>query len=111
MSINTIDCIAMNFLRDHEGEHLSHDLPRLVDRCIAHLVENCAVSQATAYVATMQALGELESRRSKTHIDCSRTTSFVLFLTGEDGQQTAITAAELARLVKEAQPRMQLFPA
>jgi hypothetical protein len=107
MTFNALACSAMSFLRDHEAEHLTHDQPRLVDRCIAHLVEICAVSQTTAYVATMQALGELEARHCKASIDCTRTTSFALFLTSENGIQTVITAAALADLVKK-QPFMRL---
>lgn len=110
MTINALACVALNFLRDHEAEHLTPDLPRLVDRCIAHLVESCTVSHATAHVASMQALGELQARHSKASIDCSRTTSFTLFLHDEQGRPVVITVAELARLVRNTPPELRLTP-
>ena len=108
MSINALACTAMRFLQAHESEHLAHDLPRLTDRCIAHLVETCSVSHAPARVATLQAQGELEARHCKASIDCSRTTSFTLFLTDENGNPVVMTVAELARLVRGATRAMQL---
>jgi hypothetical protein len=102
MTINALACSAMSFLRDHEAEHLPPDLPRLADRCIAHLVESCTVSHANAHLATMQAMGELKARHSKVSIDCGRTTSFTLFMTDEHGNQVVLLAADLARLAKLA---------
>lgn len=102
MSINALACIAMSFLRDHEAEHLTHDRPRLVDRCITHLVEKCAVSKDKAKTATVQAYGELTARHSKVSIDCGRTTSFTLFMTDEQGNQIVLLAADVARLAKSA---------
>jgi hypothetical protein len=110
MSINALACSAMQFLQTHENEHLAPDLPLLVDRCIAHLVEVCGVSQPTAQVATLQAQGELSARHSKASIDCTRTTSFTLFLNDEQGRPVVVTVAELARLVKDARPLMRLTP-
>ncbi|NVM80074.1 hypothetical protein FHW83_005919 [Duganella sp. SG902] len=106
MSINTLACSAMSFLRDHEAEHLSPDLPKLVDRCIAHLVESCGVSHANAHMATMQAVGELDARHSKASIDCSKTTSFTLFIKDEHGRQVVLTAAGLMRLIHAGPPSM-----
>lgn len=100
----------MSFLRGHEAEHLTPDLPRLADRCIAHLVATCAVSHAAAHIATMQAMGELEARHCKASIDCTRTTSFTLFLNDEQGRPLVMTVAELVHLVREAKPLMRPTP-
>lgn len=104
MSINALACSAMSFLRDHEAEYLTPDLPRLADRCIAYLVASCAVSNANAHQATMQAMGELSARHSKVSIDCARTTSFTLFMTDEHGHPVVLLAADLAKLAKMAAP-------
>ena len=106
MTINALACSAMSYLRDREAQYLSRDMPRLVDQCIAHLVETCDVSQANAHQAAMQALGELSARHSKVSIDCGRTTSFTLFMTDENGHPVVLLAADLARLAKLA-PRLQ----
>lgn len=103
MSNLALSCTALNFLRTHADEHLNRDRQRLVDRCVAHLVESAGISADTARTVTLQALGELCARRGKVSIDCTRTTSFTLFITDENGKSVAIVASDLLRLVEQAQ--------
>lgn len=91
--------LALAFLQQHEAEHLAHDQARLVDRCVAHLVDAAECSASTARDSTMQALGELSARRRHGHIDCTRTTSFALFLVDGGGTRRAITIAALLDLI------------
>lgn len=86
---------ALAFLQQHEAEHLAPDTERLVAHCVAHLVSGAEVSAAKAHDTTMQALGELECRRRREYIDCSRTTSFTLFLVDSHGKRHAFTVADL----------------
>lgn len=102
MSTFALTCSALSFLQDHENEHLSGDRQRLVDRCIEHLVNSAGISTDTARTVTLQALGELSARRSKVSIDCTRTTSFTLFMKDESGQPVVLVAADLAELAKQA---------
>lgn len=102
MSTLALTCSALSFLRDHEDEHLSADRQRLVDRCVEHLVNSTGISADTARTVTLQALGELSARRSNVSIDCTRTTSFTLFMKDESGQSVVLVAADLAELAKQA---------
>lgn len=90
---------ALGFLQHHEAEYLAHDQPRLVDRCIAHLVESAECSASSARDIVMQALGELSARRRPGYIDCNRTTSFALFLVDSQGIRRTITIAALLDLI------------
>lgn len=92
--------LALAFLQQHEAEHLAHDTERLVDRCIGHLVETGLCSASSARDTAMQALGELSARRRIGHIDCTRTTSFTLFLVDAQGQRRAVTIAALLGLIE-----------
>lgn len=103
MSTHALSCSALTFLQDHKDEYLTPDRQLLVDRCIEHLVETAGVSTDTARTVTLQAMGELSARRSKASIDCTRTTSFTLFMTDENGQSVALIAADLVELAKQAQ--------
>ena len=94
--------LAFIFLQTHEGEHLAHDQHRLVSRCIDHLVLSSEVSADTAKDVTMQALGELTSRRRREYIDCTRTTSYTLFLVDATGQRRAFLLSELLQLIEQA---------
>lgn len=93
---------AFAFLQTHEGEHLTHDQNNLVDRCIAHLVADAHVSYDTAKDTTLQALGELSARRRLEYIDCSRTTSYALFLVDVKGEKRVFTVAELLQMISHA---------
>lgn len=102
MSTIVLTSRAQRFLLDHEDEHLSKDRQLLVDRCVEYLVDTAKISDETARVITVQALGELSSRRSTVTIDCTRTTSFALFMTDERGQRIALIASDLVELAKQA---------
>jgi len=102
MSTFALACTALSFLQDHHDEHLSADRQRLVDRCIDHLVSSTGIATDTAHTVTLQALGELSARRSKATIDCTRTTSFTLFMKDESGQSVVLVAADLAEMAKHA---------
>lgn len=102
MSTPALACSALTYLRDHEDEHLSRDRDLLVERCVDHLVATAYVSAETARTATMQALGELLSRSSKAAIDCTRTTSFTLFMTDDRGNPVVLLAADLTLLAEQA---------
>lgn len=102
MSTIALTARALRFLEQHEGEHLSRDLQLLVDRCVAHLVDTAHLPNETARVITVQALGELSARRSPACIDCTRTTSFALFMTDERGKRVALMASDLVQMAKQA---------
>lgn len=102
MSTTAITNCAKRFLEEHEGEHLSRDRQMLVDRCVEHLVDTVGIATETARVVTVQALGELSAHRSAACIDCTRTTSFALFMTDENGQRIALIASDLVELAKQA---------
>ncbi|MYM70509.1 hypothetical protein GTP45_27405 [Pseudoduganella sp. FT55W] len=100
MNTIALSPLALAFLQQHEGEHLAHETERLVERCTAHLVETGMCSASSARDITMQALGELSARRRIGHIDCTRTTSFTLFLIDSQGQRRALTIAALLALIE-----------
>jgi len=102
MSTIALTTRATRFLEEHEGQHLSRDRQLLVDRCVAHLVDAAQISDETARVITVQALGELSARRSPAYIDCTRTTSFALFMNDENGKRVALIASDLVELAKQA---------
>lgn len=93
---------ALCFLQAHEGEHLAHDFHRLASRCIDHLVEDAHVSCQTAKDVTMQAFGEFTARRRREYIDCSRTTSYALFLVDDKGERIVFTLTELLKMIDQA---------
>jgi len=102
MSTHALTTNALSFLQDHQDEYLSPDRQLLVDRCIEHLLETACVSTDTAHTVTLQALGELSACHSKVSIDCTRTTSFTLFMKDEDGEAIILTASDLVELAKLA---------
>lgn len=104
-TLDNIQTTALNFLQQNAGEHFLRDRALLIDRCIAHLVDTHNVSRITANEVTMQALGELDYRNRRTYIDCSRTTSYTLFLVDQDsGVKRAFTTAELMQLIGPLKP-------
>lgn len=90
---------ALAFLHAHEGATLAPALTSLTNRCIAHLIEHNSISETTATDLTMQALGELSARKRKAYIDCNKTTSYTLFLVDDNGNQHALTIAQLITLL------------
>lgn len=87
---------ALGFLERHQGEHLSSDRARLLDRCTTFLTSYLAVGQELAEETAIQAYGEIEARKAGCYIDMSRTTSCVLFVTDKHtGSRIALTIPDL----------------
>lgn len=99
MQAHTLHEAALSFLLIHQAEHLHPDRPQLLARCANHLQQQHACSETRAMVATVQAMGEVESRGNAAHIDISASTSFAVFLRDPvSGHRYAFTAADLLRL-------------
>jgi len=87
---------ARGFLLAHQGEHLQHDKPLLVNRCADHLKQHHGAHPERAMVVAVQVMGEVESRGNATHVDLSASTSFAVFVRDQaSGLVYAFTAAEL----------------
>lgn len=95
--------LAFAFLQAHHNEHLAPDQHLLVDRCIKQLIDKATVSYDTARDATLQALGELSARGRRDYIDCSRTTSYALFLLDGAGNKRTYTLSQLVRVLDQAE--------
>jgi hypothetical protein len=102
MTTTPLYTAAFDFLQSHQGEHLAPDQHLLVTRCINKIIDAAGVSYDTAKDATLQACGELSARGRREYIDCSRTTSYALFVVGQDGKRTAYTIAELLRMIEQS---------
>ena len=103
--IPALEAAAFQFLLQHEGEHFWRDRALLVEPCIAHLVDACGAPRQRAADVAMQALGELDSRHHRIYIDCTRTTSFTLFMVDQDrGTTRAIALSDLLPLLDALYP-------
>lgn len=92
---------AIGYLLVHQGEHLSRDRHHLLARCADHLQQQHDCTAHRAMLASVQALGEVESRGNAAHIDISASTSFAVFVRDPfNGRSYAFTAADLLRLVR-----------
>ena len=92
---------ALAFIGKHQGEHLAPERRLLIDRCIAHLVETEWLSSREAEIVTLQAFGELESRKCSAYVDMSLTTSHAVFIRDpRTARMRVFTVAELIDLVK-----------
>lgn len=96
--LNSPHTLALTFLQKYEPA-LSTAQERVAQLCISHLVDTAVCSASTARDITMQALGELTARRRPEYIDCSRTTSFALFLVDAKGKRHTFTIADLLGLL------------
>jgi len=94
--------VALAFLAEHQGEHLSHDeRTLLVERCIDNLMEVGAVSKQTAEIIALQAYGERDSRRCRAYVDLNLSTSFTIFVRDPSNSRTRVfTVAELIALCR-----------
>lgn len=93
--------LAITFLKQHQGEHLTPDRRLLVERCVTHLIHTVAVSTATAEDVTLQALSELDSRHRREFVDLARTTAFAVFVQDPlTGRKRVFTLADLMKLVR-----------
>jgi hypothetical protein len=92
---------AIDYLLAHQAEHLHHDRKFLVNRCTSHLQQIADITTERANVATLQALGELDSTGSRARIDVDHGTSFVVFVVDPVTRvKVAFTAADLLRLAR-----------
>lgn len=97
----TLHYQALAFLAKHQDEHLEHDRALLIDRCVSHLVNAEMLSSREAEIVTLQAFGELESRKCSAYVDMSLTTSHAIFIRDpRDARLRVFTVAELLGLVK-----------
>jgi hypothetical protein len=97
----TMHYVALGFLAQHQGEHLAHDRPLLVERCVGYLMENHMLSSREAEIVALQALGEFDSRGCRAYVDMSLTTSHSVFVRDPaNGRMRVFTVAELIDLVK-----------
>lgn len=93
--------LAMTFIPQHQAQHLEHDRRLLIERCVAHLIDAAGVSASTAEDATLQAIGEIESRCRREYIDLTRTTAFAVFVHDPvSGRKRVFTVADLMGLVR-----------
>lgn len=102
MARDTLHQAAIAYLFAHHAEHLSCDRHLLIERCVEHI---CAVGPATrivAEVATLQALGDIQSRSTGVHVDLDQTTSYAVFITDPaSGKRACFTAVDLLRLSRD----------
>jgi hypothetical protein len=101
MSQPSLHDAAISYLLAHQAEHLSHDHAHLIARCADHLGTTHGCDTRTAVIVSMQALGEITSRATGSHILTDAGTSFAVFV--EDtasGLRAAFTAADLVRIAR-----------
>ena len=79
IAIQALRSLALCFIDEHQGAHLAHDHPLLVDRCVAHLIEIAQVTKDVAEEIALQAMGEVTSHHPGNLISLRSTTPFALF--------------------------------
>jgi hypothetical protein len=101
MSQTTLHEVAIGYLLTHQAEHLAHDRHYLIERCAEHLQGHGATVER-AHIVALQALGEVETRATKAHIELTHCTSFAVFVVDPVTRaRIAFTAADLIRLARE----------
>lgn len=90
---------AQRFYGTHQGEHLSHDQHRLVERCTQHLFETLGLPHRRALDAARQAWSELQNAGCSAYIDLERSSSQMVVLQ-DPARRTehVFTAIDLLRL-------------
>jgi hypothetical protein len=107
MSQTTLHEVAIGYLLAHQAEHLTHDRQYLIERCADHLQGHGATIERSHIVA-LQALGELDTRATKAHVDLTHCTSFAVFVVDPVTRaRLAFTAADLIRLAREHAARIE----
>lgn len=102
MAPNNLQQVAIDYLLANQAQHLAHDRNYLVARCTEHLQAQADVTTERANVATLQALGEMESRGNSARIDSDNGTSFVVFVIDPSTRvKVAFTAADLLRIARD----------
>ena len=103
---------AQRFYGTHQAEHLSRDADRMVDRCVAHLVERFPIARSTALSLATLALAELESTKVQGFIDIDRSNgSMVMLRDTEAGTWHMGTLPEIFQLVRARQQALSDTPA
>lgn len=103
MSHNPLYTLAIEFLQQHQDEHLTPDRDRLITRCAYRLVDHSRISMVEARDVARQAFGELTSRNCRAHINLDLTTSYALFINGPDGAKRCYPLPELLRVIRQAE--------
>jgi hypothetical protein len=96
---------AQRFYGTHRGEHLAHDVQRLVDRCAAHLADVYGLAPAGARELAAVAHEQLERGTVTAVVDvggCS--TEVVVVRDLADGSAHVLAAGELLQLARSRQP-------
>lgn len=86
--------VAQRFLQQHQGEHLSSDRQRLIDRAAQHLTGVFEISLRAATEIAIKVWGELQVRGARWHIDLDRTTPQVLVLESDDHHHTRVLTVD-----------------
>lgn len=92
-----IFCQALNFIRDHYGQHLAGQEDKLVFICSQYLMESYGITARSAERMSINALGEMEERREKLNIE-----SFgpVIYIRNHETRETyALTASMLWEII------------
>lgn len=103
MSHNPLYALAIEFLQQHQDEHLTPDRDRLMTRCCYHLVDHGRTTLDEARDVARQAFGELTSRNCRAYINLDLTTSYALFINGSDGTKHCYPLPELLRVIRQAE--------
>lgn len=91
---------ALEYLVKHQHDSVPLGSATILQRCTAYLVDKFEVSSYTAENATIIALGELQAVKNAPYIDCSKTTSHMLFLIDPATRTTrAIPVADIVEYV------------
>lgn len=86
--------MASHFIAKHQGEHLSTDSVKLINRCIDHLMAMLSLSRQTATIAAVQAYAETQAEISRWRVDMALSTPNCIFLHNcETGEQRIFFAA------------------
>lgn len=102
MSTNPLYTLAIQFLEQHQDEHLTPDRHRLVTRCAYHMIDRAKATMEEAMDVARQAYGELSSRKCQSYINLDLTTSYALFITGPGGKR-CYPLPELLRVIRQAE--------
>lgn len=103
MPPNQLYSLAIQFLQQHQDEHLTPDRTRLITRCAYHLIDcnNASLDEATD--VARQAFGELTASAYRSYINLDLTTSYALFINGPDGKKHCYPLPEVLRVIRQAQ--------
>lgn len=91
---------ASRFYAVHQGQHLSHDRMRMIDRCAVHLAERFQAAHAAAEDAALKAFADFDTRTERSFIDLEQSTSRIVFVNDPlTGLRRAFTVSDLVALI------------